>query len=1449
MKVLKKQGLTFVLIMALVVTLTLGIIFMLPARTAKADDFTPDITVNSAKELKEAVLEVTPRQETPYKIRLGADIVIGTADDEDTNGLCTGAKNLIIDLNGHSMKHIYGWWVIAVNSPDGKLELIDTSADKTGLITNDVPYDALIYNYGTLITNVNMTNETRYFDGGSFNSYPMVQCTADPRASDVDDESYKTWWAKRASITVKGGTFHGGKSNEFFKLIDADLVIEDGTFLRDEDSNSVRSIFTANTFVWSFHDPEVNAEGKLFNDQTKPELRQEIKDKRGAYLDAYLPYRGCNVEIKGGNFIGSHGRTELITLNNAIKCNIPCGSSTYYSDLDMDETVEHKVSISGGMWGIDYSAYCSDGNWMRKFDPRQDIGPAGDYYIVDKVSNEELAATVSAADGPTKSFSSFDAAWVYATRNLDGARTVKAEQDAEIGQLNLWYGNDDTDALPGVVTLDLNGHKLIYSDLNPSINGSHAAIALGTDKNLGKDKTFKLIMKDSTPKQEGELIMKIETSSPSSEHGIHISNQYASFELQSGTIRQTGYFPDENTYTDPEGGNGSQNKAEAIFNIGESLKNVTDAIVTIKGGNILSEIYFGTEESHGELTSSPILIAWGDSYGSDYSRNVNFQVKENDTYGYSFPNKNQRFVFDLHDFVVEQGHTSVFSWDLKKDDPNWGNIGNTFEGLSYVTVGVGRFAFTNLEENDNYLAGGARHQTLGDAITAAKAADGIVSLLRSATITEAVTLEGITLDLDAYLGYTIELKENGSLTLKDGAGLRNGTLSGNVTIAGNATLQGVHVTGNVKVDSGTLTILSGVYDGTFTFAEGADAVISGGTFMGSQIKTLDNYFATARGAYIGAGQAYADDSAYEVKIAPNLAAQKWYNDNKSKDAFEITSTEEWNYFALYVSSGIDVFLNKTIKLTADLDFGYRPENTPAATVYALARNGEQEFFPAGNQTNRFNGTFDGANDEGGSHIIQGIHVTEINAGLFGGTNEYAKIDNITLMNSKFEGGSGIFDEFNTEKGWVFVGGIIAQGNQGHSKEDSPATGIKLQNVTIARKDTGKNIMAGGFIGQTWKPLYIKGIEIDGLTLDGTWKMGGIVGYTESTITLIEASIKNIETANGNMIGAVAGHANGGNTVIKDSTIIAEDSALVGTMYASGSNSDFIIEGADTYIVADKLVNNNMERTEESDTIIKFSSQMEEDGVHRTTVKIGKGSEEQKLEFQDSNGDPLPEESMPKPDENGVLDMAPLVGEDRIKVIIGGITLSGIEYNATGKATVENVKFTLYYVENGKAVDLENVLHGTLNLSVTLELSKCTVGKQAALITSYTFTGDDAKNFNFQLKDNQMFIEVEVTAATLQVSVNSNGEVEYNGFVGGENESVLGGELTINKVDNGDGTYTVTPSGLESENYNIVYVSSVVPAAAFESNSNALWIALAVVGSAVLLLGAVAVVYAVRKRKE
>ena len=126
-----------------------------------------------------------------------------------------------------------------------------------------------------------------------------------------------------------------------------------------------------------------------------------------------------------------------------------------------------------------------------------------------------------------------------------------------------------------------------------------------------------------------------------------------------------------------------------------------------------------------------------------------------------------------------------------------------------------------------------------------------------------------------------------------------------------------------------------------------------------------------------------------------------------------------------------------------------------------------------------------------------------------------------------------------------------------------------------------------------------------------------------------------------------------------------------------------------------------------------------------------------------------------------------------------------------------------------SIDIETTL--TLGTDYTIEYSDNTnAGTATVTIAGMgNYVGIIEKKF-------------EITKAPLTITAKNwtitygddpeNDGVEYSGFVNGETESVLGGELSYAydyaKLDN-VGTYAITPSGLTASNYDITFVSGTL----------------------------------------
>ncbi|QDH80466.1 DNRLRE domain-containing protein [Echinicola soli] len=109
------------------------------------------------------------------------------------------------------------------------------------------------------------------------------------------------------------------------------------------------------------------------------------------------------------------------------------------------------------------------------------------------------------------------------------------------------------------------------------------------------------------------------------------------------------------------------------------------------------------------------------------------------------------------------------------------------------------------------------------------------------------------------------------------------------------------------------------------------------------------------------------------------------------------------------------------------------------------------------------------------------------------------------------------------------------------------------------------------------------------------------------------------------------------------------------------------------------------------------------------------------------------------------------------------------------------------------------------------------GSYAVIPSGYT-----AENYTIDYADGNL----EIVPAALKVKADSHSKiygegdpmftVGYEGFVNGEDKTVLGGSLSVKRADGEDaGSYAVTPSGYTAENYTIDYADGnleIVPAA-------------------------------------
>ena len=138
--------------------------------------------------------------------------------------------------------------------------------------------------------------------------------------------------------------------------------------------------------------------------------------------------------------------------------------------------------------------------------------------------------------------------------------------------------------------------------------------------------------------------------------------------------------------------------------------------------------------------------------------------------------------------------------------------------------------------------------------------------------------------------------------------------------------------------------------------------------------------------------------------------------------------------------------------------------------------------------------------------------------------------------------------------------------------------------------------------------------------------------------------------------------------------------------------------------------------------------------------------------------------------------------------VGTYTYNGQEQKPTAQITSGLVSGDTCTVTVKGAIDA-----GTHNATATISN------------TNYAISGESDQTFII----NKAQLTIKANDLTISVGMTPDYTVTYTGFVNGENETVLTGKLEFKcaysaTVQNPEETYTITPTGLESNNYQITY---------------------------------------------
>ena len=160
---------------------------------------------------------------------------------------------------------------------------------------------------------------------------------------------------------------------------------------------------------------------------------------------------------------------------------------------------------------------------------------------------------------------------------------------------------------------------------------------------------------------------------------------------------------------------------------------------------------------------------------------------------------------------------------------------------------------------------------------------------------------------------------------------------------------------------------------------------------------------------------------------------------------------------------------------------------------------------------------------------------------------------------------------------------------------------------------------------------------------------------------------------------------------------------------------------------------------------------------------------------------------------------------------GSFVVNNKEYDGTAIATMLENNLQFNGLASGDIVSLDSIM-------LAFETSNAGTGLEV-YITEAKISGSDASKYSFSLNGAPVTSasinkkELTVTADNKTKEYDGSGyssfTVSYNGFIDGEDETNLSGALsftgTATTAINAGTDYTITPGGLSSENYAIIYV--------------------------------------------
>lgn len=180
----------------------------------------------------------------------------------------------------------------------------------------------------------------------------------------------------------------------------------------------------------------------------------------------------------------------------------------------------------------------------------------------------------------------------------------------------------------------------------------------------------------------------------------------------------------------------------------------------------------------------------------------------------------------------------------------------------------------------------------------------------------------------------------------------------------------------------------------------------------------------------------------------------------------------------------------------------------------------------------------------------------------------------------------------------------------------------------------------------------------------------------------------------------------------------------------------------------------------------------------------------------------------------------IVDASKVKLVVNKRALT-LGFEQSTLSTTYGNKANVAYVESGlldldaSGISVEYDIDGSWQTSVAIlgaGAYAVRISLSDDILAKYEISSDSVKNATLTVQKAILNVGIAQNSLHIVFGEDTNFRATYSGFVNGENESVLGGTLVFTcdyDTQKHAGNFSVTTSGLESSNYEIVYATDVV----------------------------------------